>query len=267
MKLMMISLLLLTIFIFSSNGQEYLTCLRNNDAFADLTNQDAPSNIRGPPGYPGKRGSSGEKGDKGKQGAPCTQDEEKVNEMKDHLVELQQQLQVAFRKLSELNDILQSQNNTINTNQVDIQYLCGVAHEDGWFASSNGYQYKMTISAQSWQESRMLCSKMGGDLAAVGMRNLASRRIIFNTLPGRGSSWIGLNDLNEEGKWMWNDGVAMTRANAGWLPNEPNNHNGNEDCAAIFTRSSTLLNDTPCSASLYGLCEKRVKSCLNIFSV
>ncbi|CAK8695820.1 unnamed protein product [Clavelina lepadiformis] len=66
---------------------------------------------------------------------------------------------------------------------------------------------------------------------------------------------------------MWNDGVKMTRANAGWLHNEPNNQNGNEDCAAISRRSSTLLNDGPCSASLYGLCEKRVKSCLNIFSV
>ncbi|CAK8695821.1 unnamed protein product [Clavelina lepadiformis] len=178
MKLMMISLLLLTILIFSSNGQEYLTCLRNNDAFADLTNQDAPSNIRGPPGHPGKRGSSGEKGDKGMQGAPCTQDEEKVNEMKDHLVELQQQLQVAFRKLSEVNNILQAQNNTINMNQVNIQYLCGVAHEDGWFASSNGYQYKMTISAQSWQESRILCRQMGGDLVAVGKKSCVKKNHI-----------------------------------------------------------------------------------------
>ena len=54
--------------------------------------------------------------------------------------------------------------------------------ESGWFNGLNGFQYKPTPSAQSWQESRQVCQSMGGDLAAEGFRdNTRKYCILYST--------------------------------------------------------------------------------------
>ena len=46
----------------------------------------------------------------------------------------------------------------------------------GWYTPGNSYQYYVTNSSQSWQDSRMICQRLGGDLASVGLRNLSILR-------------------------------------------------------------------------------------------
>ncbi|CAK8695843.1 unnamed protein product [Clavelina lepadiformis] len=170
----------------------FLTCLRNNDAVAGHTNcnQDAPCNIRGPPGYPGKRGSpghEGELGEKGYKGEPFSI--EHTGFGVDNLINIRGQLDEALHKIASLCKVVKR------------------LTEYGWYAPSNGYQYKVLISRQSWQESRRLCQDLGGDLAVAGTRNSTTRKDIGNILHHSiRYVWIGLSEIAQEGNWIWING-------------------------------------------------------------
>ena len=47
--------------------------------------------------------------------------------------------------------------------------------EDGWIAPMNGFQYKMSSSWQTWENSRMTCESWNGDLIAHGFQNYETR--------------------------------------------------------------------------------------------
>ena len=58
--------------------------------------------------------------------------------------------------------------------------------------------------------------------------------------------------------------MKATQENSGWRNGEPNNHNGNEDCAQVRTIEQkrwkvNQANDASCSSSCYALCEKPLK--------
>ncbi|XP_052441464.1 uncharacterized protein LOC127981504 [Carassius gibelio] len=65
--------------------------------------------------------------------------------------------------------------------------------------------------------------------------------------------WIGLTDVEEEGRWKWVDGSTLT--SGFWASGEPNNQGTDEDCAN--TRSSGWF-DSPCDSSLKWICEKSI---------
>nr|XP_039260799.1 low affinity immunoglobulin epsilon Fc receptor-like [Styela clava] len=77
------------------------------------------------------------------------------------------------------------------------------------------------------------CEGSGARLISTGMRNnqVKSKRIIEifpkQYLTGA-SSWIGLDDISNEGIWVWSDGVNETPSVI-WAPGEPNG--GNIDIA------------------------------------
>ena len=43
-------------------------------------------------------------------------------------------------------------------------------------------------------------------------------------------NWIGISDIRHEGKFVFLDGVEVNSQNNEWVPDEPNNSCGNEDC-------------------------------------
>ncbi|XP_076824182.1 CD209 antigen-like protein 2 isoform X1 [Clavelina lepadiformis] len=246
---MMMMMLVCFLFVTASlvNGQDYLTCLRNSDAFAGINPQDTASNIRGPPGYPGKRGSPGDRGlqgDKGSKGEPGSSDREEIRRLRaDLLSETQALINDAIRplqdKISRLSQAASSQ-----------------VAESGWYTPSNGYQYRLTETEQNWQESRRLCQAMGGDLAAVGMRNVAIRwKLLTEVIKSVRGVWIGLNDISQEGQWMWIDGVREAEGNDNWAAGEPN-HAGNEDCAVVNVPRHIGAHDVSCSRTEFAICEK-----------
>ena len=67
---------------------------------------------------------------------------------------------------------------------------------------------------------------------------------------GISSPWLGLNDLAEEGVWLWTDGSAPGFLN--WSTNEPNN-SGDEDCTQML--STGLWNDIKCGMEYAVICE------------
>uniref|UniRef100_A0A8C0W5M3 C-type lectin domain-containing protein n=1 Tax=Castor canadensis TaxID=51338 RepID=A0A8C0W5M3_CASCN len=59
-------------------------------------------------------------------------------------------------------------------------------------------------------------------------------------------SWIGLRDLDVEGKFIWMDGTPVDYSN--WHPGEPNNEGQGEDC--VMMQGSGQWNDAFCRSQL-----------------
>ena len=114
----------------------------------------------------------------------------------------------------------------------------------------NGHAYYL-LSPTNWNSAEAAAISLGGHLATVN--DAAENAWIFSTFSNFGGQtrtlWIGLNDLSQEGLWIWNDGDASAYRN--WAPGEPNNGGGvypNED--QTMMRSSAfaypgMWNDAP----------------------
>ncbi|CAK8694377.1 unnamed protein product [Clavelina lepadiformis] len=172
-----------------------------------------------------------------------------------NLGEILSNLTAQLRK--ELTDSLTEVNEAIRLNEQKVTDLCRVFRasipEEGWVNMPNGYQYKV-IPRHTWQQSNESCTRQGGHLATVGIRDGEIRHQLKNRF--HQTAWIGVTDLDEEGRWMFIDGVAVTKENVGWGRGEPNDSGNNEDCATL---SSSHTNDLRCSYKNEGLCEKRIR--------
>ena len=70
------------------------------------------------------------------------------------------------------------------------------------------------------------------DLGDFCARLLPLLQVVYDFSWGK-PTWIGLNDLEEEGRWGWADGSAPIYTN--WLPGEPKDMGlkYGEDCVAM----------------------------------
>jgi len=64
--------------------------------------------------------------------------------------------------------------------------------------------------------------------------------------------WIDLADLQEEGIWKW-VGQNVVAVYTHWLPNQPNDYGGNQDCVLIY--KSGGWDDSGCNESHHYICE------------
>ena len=71
----------------------------------------------------------------------------------------------------------------------------------------------------------------------------------------KGDTWLGLNDIAEEGVWVWSDGSPVTHTK--FDRGEPNNFN-NEDCVAM--NSNGFLYDWSCGVLQHLFCETNYNS-------
>ncbi|CAK8691508.1 unnamed protein product [Clavelina lepadiformis] len=131
-----------------------------------------------------------------------------------------------------------------------------VASEDeSWYVPFNGYKYKFTSGGKTWTWARQECERMGADLASVGIRDRSIRHRIIKAL-GIKNVWIGLHDIDREGKFVWVDNVRGTSNNIGWDSSEPNSAAGNEDCVTLRQNGRTA--DYPCHDHHVAVCEKKI---------
>jgi len=68
--------------------------------------------------------------------------------------------------------------------------------------------------------------------------------------------WVGGNDLEQEGTFVWESADVLDVEATVWGPGEPNNEYGYEHCVCVDWRSEKL-NDMPCTNNNLGfICEK-----------
>ncbi|XP_076821057.1 C-type mannose receptor 2-like [Clavelina lepadiformis] len=116
--------------------------------------------------------------------------------------------------------------------------------------SGSRYYYFLT-KLKTYQQARDECRSYGGDLA-VRVRDFSLRSTLHQTFEFD-KAWIGL--MKEDNSWVWVDKTSSTSGNTHWIPEQPSNTGGNEDCGEIIYSDNLGTNDVPCSAYRHGLCE------------
>ncbi|KAK2865584.1 hypothetical protein Q7C36_001640 [Tachysurus vachellii] len=120
--------------------------------------------------------------------------------------------------------------------------------------------YYVSAEKKNWFESRDECRNKGADLVIIKSRE---EQDFVDALRSGKSAWIGLSDRVTEGTWKWVDNTSLNTSY--WWSQEPNNLNGDEDCAEIatvpddgrpVTDGSNTWNDHSCRGSLFWICEK-----------
>ena len=82
----------------------------------------------------------------------------------------------------------------------------------------------------TYAEARADCQARGVDIASI---HSAEENADAFALTNRRDTWIGINDMQTEGTWVWSDGSTVGYTN--WAPGEPNSYEGDEDCAIFWS--------------------------------
>ncbi|XP_068220651.1 uncharacterized protein [Palaemon carinicauda] len=112
----------------------------------------------------------------------------------------------------------------------------------------------------SWSDARQICEGLQGELF-TGM-NIEYYRMIYDYLHQEGidtfSFWIG-GSKDEEGKWIWSDGLPVPKAAPFWGLSDTPEHilepdGDGEGCLAMTAEGEYYFRDKQCSAHYSPLC-------------
>ncbi|XP_078607411.1 polycystin-1-like protein 2 isoform X2 [Branchiostoma floridae x Branchiostoma japonicum] len=121
---------------------------------------------------------------------------------------------------------------------------------DGYIQYS-AFCFKAVEELKTFEEARQLCAMEGTHLA---MPKDKGRNVFVESLTTADPYWIGLNDMDVEGQWRWEDGTALDMANdfSSWAVGEPNS-NGEQHCVRHYDEG--LWDDNQCHDTLKVLCQ------------
>ncbi|KAI7790415.1 putative C-type lectin domain family 4 member F-like [Triplophysa rosa] len=136
---------------------------------------------------------------------------------------------------------------------------------DGWTAY-DGNCYFFSSEKQTWFDSNLSCGALDAHLVIIETEKeqgfLKSKIQVFH--------WIGLNDLDTEGRWVWVNNQTLDETGVQfWLKresgqSEPDNWKGRdssgEHCAIM--RIWDQWCDVPCKSNYNFICEKKQISSL-----
>jgi hypothetical protein len=119
------------------------------------------------------------------------------------------------------------------------------ADVDGTYLACNTYV--------AWVTASEACGALGAHLAVTDdAADAATVGAIGRDWLGS-AAWIGLNDRESEGTWVWEDGSLP--AYTQWWSGEPND-SGGEDCAGTGFGDWGWWNDYACASALPFVCER-----------
>ncbi|MHC5111405.1 MAG: lectin-like protein [Planctomycetota bacterium] len=111
-----------------------------------------------------------------------------------------------------------------------------------------GHTYFL-IAPRDWVAAEKYAVSLGGHLATIN--DEAENNFLFAEL-GASEPWIGLNDRDNEGTFVWSSGEPVEFTD--WSPGEPNDSNGNEDAVRFFSTGQwNDLNETGIRAAIVEL--------------
>ncbi|GFR77021.1 multiple epidermal growth factor-like domains 10 [Elysia marginata] len=121
-----------------------------------------------------------------------------------------------------------------------------------WLPSyASGTCIKMFQLLTTWSGARHECNHQGGDLVMIMNADMNVFVHEQQNSMVRGSYWIGLSDITEEGKYLWLDGTDELNF-TNWGNGQPN-RNDEDDCVLIDLRGS--WKETNCDIKHYYFCE------------
>lgn len=94
---------------------------------------------------------------------------------------------------------------------------------------ANNHSYCVSPVALPWHPARDAAKKMGGYLATL--TDAKEVEWVVATFGEQTEFWIGLNDEQENRKWVWVNGEKFEFAN--WAPGEPDNYRKNQHFVVI----------------------------------
>lgn len=128
-----------------------------------------------------------------------------------------------------------------------------------------GYCYRKVASCESWHNSQGRCATLGANLPSIHSQE---ENVYVQNLHGGEHAWLGLSDINTEGKFVWSDGTPFDFHY--WAKQQPNNFH-NQDCVhTLGLRQDHLYrwNDVNCSECHKFTCMKGVKRvCVYVWGV
>ena len=95
----------------------------------------------------------------------------------------------------------------------------------------------------NWADAKNTCEDLHGHLGhghLVKIETEEENEELYNEavrLNVTAGTWIGLNDIAEEGNWVWTDGKRADFTK--WCTGQPDNIGGTEDCAALNTYTTS----------------------------
>ena len=117
--------------------------------------------------------------------------------------------------------------------------------------------YLFCTEFSTWDVARATCLAHGYDLATVNddAENTYLQSAAVSRVDTGYGWWIGLNDRDTEGTFVWADGSPVTYTD--WDGGEPNNANSGEDCTTVVHLDVPRMNwnDLACDWTLPFLCE------------
>jgi hypothetical protein len=97
---------------------------------------------------------------------------------------------------------------------------------------ANGHTYYF-LSQDSWTASQAFAITLGGNLVTIN--DAEENQWVSTTFGVDAFLWLGLNDVQTEGTFLWVSGEPVTFTN--WAPGEPNNFNGDEHFGIMYPRT------------------------------
>ncbi|XP_051821057.1 C-type lectin domain family 4 member K-like [Antechinus flavipes] len=118
----------------------------------------------------------------------------------------------------------------------------------------NGSLYYFSCDSKSWEEAEKICVSQDSHLATV--TSVGEQEFLYKTLKGE-RHWIGLNDKHIEDTWTWVDGTVYDaeKSKGFWMPGQPTNYQGKEDCVEMKMEALTSWNDENCELKYKFICE------------
>jgi len=113
--------------------------------------------------------------------------------------------------------------------------------------------YQISDSKGSWSSGSDYCQGIGGSY--VDITSMDEFNYVKSLLSE--STWIGLNDLDKEGTFVWQSGAATSFIN--FVKGEPNNgswYSGSEDCVEMTKDNDYKWNDEGCGSTRRYACER-----------
>nr|XP_055109186.1 collectin-11 isoform X9 [Symphalangus syndactylus] len=180
----------------------------------------------GPIGSKGEKGDSGDIGPPGPNGEPglpceCSQLRKAIGEMDNQVSQL----------TSELKFIKNA--------------VAGVRETDSKI-------YLLVKEEKRYADAQLSCQGRGGTLSMPKDEAANGLMAAYLAQAGLARVFIGINDLEREGAFVYSDRSPMRTFNK-WRSGEPNNAYDEEDCVEMV--ASGGWNDVACHTTMYFMCE------------